>query len=103
MNQRQSPRLVFRIQRGHQSSQAFRRQRRPHFQGDRVSNSAEVLDVRSVRIGGSHPDPWEVGRQVKPALLPWNLAGLRLLVEQMQSFVAGEEVDPMKTARMIAG
>ena len=51
--------------------------------------------MRAVELRGAHADPRQVRRQVVPARPVRHLAGLRLLVEQMQRLVAGEEVDPV--------
>ena len=51
----------------------------------------------------AHADPGEVRREVVPAFAARHLAGLGLLVEQVQAFVAGEEVDPVHLAHLAAG
>ena len=54
------------------------------------------------RIGCAHADPGEVRRKVVPALLMRYASCLGLLIKQVESFVAGEKIDPLQLARMHA-
>ena len=65
-----------------------------------IGDAAEIFDVRAVELRGAHADPRHVGRQVVPALLARNEARLRLLVQQMQAFVARVEV---RVRRLVHG
>ena len=67
--------------------------RRADLHADRVGDAAEVFHVRAIELRRAHADPRHVRRQVVPALLARDEARLRLLVRQVQAFVAGEEVD----------
>ena len=69
---------------------------------DRIADATEEFHVRAARIGRAHADPREMRGQIVPAFLARHTAGLRLLVKQMQAFVAGKEIDPLQLARMHA-
>src|SRR5262249_40524494 len=60
---------------------------------DRVGDAAEIFDVRTVQLRSAHSDPRHMRGQVVPTVLSCNEARLRLLIEQVQSFVARVEVN----------
>src|SRR5947209_17412043 len=67
-----------------------------------IANAPEELDVRSIGIGCTHPDPREMRGQIVIAGAPGNMARLSLLIKQVQPFVASEEIHPIQLAGMHA-
>src|SRR5688572_27569024 len=88
VDQRQPAGLVVRVQDADQLDELRQLQLVAHLDRDRIRDAAEVLDVRAARRRGPQPDPGHVRRQVVPALPALEIAGLRLLVKEVQSFVA---------------
>src|SRR5579871_3263600 len=103
VNEREPARLVFRIESRDQPLDTIGRNGGPDFHANGVADAAEVFHVGAIRVGGAHPDPWKMRREIEPALLPRYLACLRLLVRKVQPLVAGEEVDPVEAAGVFAG
>ncbi len=66
--------------------------RRADLHANGIRDAAHVFDVRAVELRGAHADPRIVRRQVVPALLARDEARLRLLVQQVQAFVARVEI-----------
>ena len=62
----------------------------------------KILDVRALDLRGAHADPGHVRRQVVPAVLARDEARLRLLVQQVQAFVAGEEIHARRLVHALA-
>ena len=58
--------------------------------------------MRAIDLRRAHADPGHVGRQVVPAVLARDEARLRLLVEQVQALVAGEEIHARRLVHRLA-
>src|SRR5450759_515054 len=92
VNKGQAPRLIVRIQGRDETLQPARIHGYADFHSDRIGNATEVLNVCAVQLCGAHANPWQVGGEVVPALLARDKARLRLLVQQVQTFVTCVEI-----------
>src|SRR5438552_1461271 len=93
MNERQPSGLALRVQRGDESLQPGRIHRGADFHSDRVRDTAEVFDMRTVELRRAHADPRHMRGKVVPAVLARDKARLRLLIQKMQPFMARVEID----------
>ncbi len=93
VNQREPTGHVLRIERRDEPLQPGGIHPRADLHADGIGDTPEILDVRAVKLGGTHADPRHMRGKVVPAILTGNEACLRLLIEQMQPFVTAIEVD----------
>ena len=95
--------LVIGVQHADQALQPFCVHAGAYLDADGVGNAAEVLYMRAIDAGSAHADPGKMRRQVVPALTVFEKTRLRLLVGQMQSFVAGVDVCPLRLMQRTTG
>src|SRR5215472_18523059 len=94
VDQRKPAGFVMRMQDIEQPDQAPLRHVRAYFHGDGVVYASEIFHMGSRGISSSYTNPGKVSGKVVPTLAARRLAGLRFLINQVQAFMAGEEIDP---------
>ena len=92
MDERQSTRLILRVQDLNQFLQPLPAHGGTHLDAYGIGNAAEILDVGPLDRGRAHSDPRHVRGQVVPLLLPLDVTGLRLFGQEVQALVAGVEI-----------
>ena len=103
MDQRQSARLVVGIEYRDEFLQPFTRHARADLHADRIGDATKVLDMCAIDRGSAHADPREVRRQVVPALAAIEKTRLCLFVVQVQAFMRGVDVGPLRFVDLLAG
>ena len=88
------PGSLSRVENADQGQQLLGLDGRSDLHADRVGDAAEVFHVGAADRPGAIADPGEVGAEIVPLRPPRHPPRLRLLVGQMEPFVAGEEFRP---------